>query len=41
VDRAISVFSVIVSGSIVYLITPLRRGGGLRHPLPQDEPLPS
>jgi len=41
VDRAISVFSVIVLGSVDYLVTPLRRGGGLRHPLPQDEPSPA
>jgi uncharacterized protein (TIRG00374 family) len=41
VDRAISVFSVIVLGSIAYLATPLRRGEGLRHPLPQDEPSPA
>jgi hypothetical protein len=38
VDRAISVFSIIVLGSIDYLVTPLRRGAGLRRPLPQDEP---
>jgi len=36
VDRAISVFSVIVLGSIDYLVSPIRRGAGLRHPLPQD-----
>jgi glycosyltransferase 2 family protein len=41
VDRAISVFSIIVIGAVVYVITPLRRGEGLRHPLPQDEPLPA
>jgi glycosyltransferase 2 family protein len=30
VDRAISVLSVIVLGGIVYAVSPLRRGGGLR-----------
>jgi uncharacterized protein (TIRG00374 family) len=36
VDRMISVFSIIVLGSILYAVSPLRRGQGLRHPLPQD-----
>jgi uncharacterized protein (TIRG00374 family) len=35
-DRAISVFSIIVLGSIAYLFSGLPRGHGLRHPLPQD-----
>lgn len=35
VDRAISVFSIIVFGSIAYALSPLRRGAGLRKPLPQ------
>jgi uncharacterized protein (TIRG00374 family) len=30
VDRAISVLSIIIFGSIVYVISPLRRGRGLR-----------
>ena len=38
VDRAISVFSIIILGSIDWLISPIRRGDGLRKPLPQDEP---
>jgi hypothetical protein len=38
VDRFISVFSIIILGSIVYAVSPLRRGEGLRHPLPQDPP---
>jgi uncharacterized protein (TIRG00374 family) len=37
-DRAISVFSIIVLGGIDWLISPLPRGNGLRHPLPQDLP---
>jgi uncharacterized protein (TIRG00374 family) len=37
-DRAISVFSIIVLGGIDWLISPLPRGKGLRHPLPQDLP---
>ncbi len=36
VDRAISVFSIIVIGSIAYLVSGLPRGKGLRHPLPQE-----
>jgi uncharacterized protein (TIRG00374 family) len=36
VDRMISVFSIIVLGSILYAVSPVRRGLGLRHPLPQD-----
>ncbi|MHB8458685.1 MAG: lysylphosphatidylglycerol synthase transmembrane domain-containing protein [Candidatus Limnocylindrales bacterium] len=32
VDRAISVLSIIVIGSIVYAVSPKRRGAGLRHP---------
>jgi uncharacterized protein (TIRG00374 family) len=39
VDRAISVFSIILLGSIAWVVSPLRRGAGLRHPLPQDPPL--
>ena len=35
VDRAISVFSIIVFGSIAYALSPLRRGAGLRKPRPQ------
>ena len=30
VDRVISVFSVIVVGSILYVVSPIRRGKGLR-----------
>ena len=36
VDRAISVLSIIVLGSIAYAISPKRRGVGLRSPLPPD-----
>ena len=36
VDRAISVLSIIVLGSIAYAISPKRRGAGLRSPLRQD-----
>jgi uncharacterized protein (TIRG00374 family) len=35
VDRAISVLSIIILGSVDYLVSPLRRGAGLRKPLPQ------
>lgn len=38
VDRAISVFSVIILGLIGYAVSSLRRGRGLHHPLPQDAP---
>jgi uncharacterized protein (TIRG00374 family) len=40
VDRAISVFSIVVLGSIAYVLSPLPRGKGLHHPLPQDLPGP-
>jgi uncharacterized protein (TIRG00374 family) len=38
VDRLISVFSVIVLGGILYVVSPLRRGAGLRQPITFDEP---
>jgi uncharacterized membrane protein YbhN (UPF0104 family) len=31
VDRAISVFSIVVFGSILYVVSPLPRGRGLQH----------
>ena len=36
VDRAISVLSIIVLGSIAYAVSPKRRGAGLRRPVPPD-----
>ena len=33
-DRVISVFSVIVFGSIAYVVSPLPRGGGIHDPVP-------
>ena len=33
VDRLISVFSIIVIGSILYLVSPIRRGSGLSQPV--------
>ncbi|HVA87362.1 MAG TPA: lysylphosphatidylglycerol synthase transmembrane domain-containing protein [Candidatus Saccharimonadales bacterium] len=43
VDRAISVLTVIVLGSIAYALSPLRRGAGLRQPVqrPTREPGPA
>jgi uncharacterized protein (TIRG00374 family) len=38
VDRAISVLSIIVLGSIAYAVSPKRRGSGLRHPSPEPSP---
>ena len=32
VDRVISVFSIIVIGSILYVVSPIRRGSGLSQP---------
>ncbi len=40
VDRAISVLSIVVFGSIAYAVSPLRRGEGLRKPLPQPAEQP-
>jgi glycosyltransferase 2 family protein len=40
VDRAISVLSVIVLGSIAYVFSPLRRGRGLRNAPPGAPPAP-
>ena len=36
VDRAISVLSIIILGSIAYAVSPKRRGAGLRNPIEQD-----
>ena len=38
VDRAISVFSIIVLGAIAYAVSPKRRGAGLRSPQPSGGP---
>jgi uncharacterized protein (TIRG00374 family) len=38
VDRAISVLSIIVLGSIAYAISPKRRGAGLRRTTPEPSP---
>ena len=38
VDRLISVFSIIVIGSIVYLVSPIRRGVGLSQPIEASAP---
>jgi uncharacterized protein (TIRG00374 family) len=38
VDRAISVFSIIVLGAIAYAVSPKRRGAGLRGPLEAGGP---
>jgi uncharacterized protein (TIRG00374 family) len=38
VDRAISVLSIIVLGSIAYSISPKRRGSGIDEPSPTPEP---
>lgn len=38
VDRAISVLSIILLGSIAYVVSPLRRGRGLRGPQPSGSP---
>ena len=38
VDRVISVFSIIVLGSIAYILSPKRRGAGLRTPLIESKP---
>jgi hypothetical protein len=38
VDRVISVFSVVVIGSILYVVSPLRRGAGLRTPVEAPSP---
>jgi hypothetical protein len=40
VDRVISVFSIIVLGGIAYVLSPKRRGAGLRNPLLENEPAP-
>ena len=41
VDRAISVLSIIVLGSIAYFVSPLRRGRGLRGDAPPGGPAPT
>jgi uncharacterized protein (TIRG00374 family) len=41
VDRTISVLSVIVLGALLYAVSPIRRGAGLRKPLAQDLPPPA
>ncbi len=38
VDRLISVFSIIVIGSILYLVSPIRRGAGLAQPVEAGAP---
>ncbi len=38
VDRLISVFSIIVIGAVVYLVSPIRRGGGLSQPVEASAP---
>ena len=38
VDRVISVFSIIVIGSIVYVLSDKRRGAGLSHPVQAPSP---
>jgi uncharacterized protein (TIRG00374 family) len=38
VDRAISVLSIIVLGAVAYLVSPLRRGRGLRGSRPPGSP---
>jgi hypothetical protein len=38
VDRLISVFSIILIGSIVYLVSPIRRGAGLSQPVEASAP---
>ena len=38
VDRLISVFSIILIGSIVYLVSPIRRGAGLSQPIEASAP---
>ncbi len=38
VDRLISVFSIILIGSIVYLVSPIRRGVGLSQPIEASAP---
>jgi uncharacterized protein (TIRG00374 family) len=38
VDRAISVLSIIVLGSIAYLVSPKRRGAGMRRPSAEVSP---
>ena len=38
VDRAISVLSIIVLGAIAYVVSPLRRGRGLRNTEPPEPP---
>ena len=40
VDRVISVFSIIVLGSIAYVFSGKRRGAGLSHPLIENQPVP-
>ncbi len=41
VDRAISVLSIIVLGAVAYVVSPLRRGRGLRNANPPDTVPPS
>jgi glycosyltransferase 2 family protein len=38
VDRAISVVSIIILGSIAYLVSPKRRGAGMRRPTAEVSP---
>ncbi len=38
VDRLISVFSIIVIGAILYLVSPIRRGAGLSQPIEAGAP---
>ena len=38
VDRLISVFSIIVIGAVVYLVSPIRRGSGLSQPVEASAP---
>jgi glycosyltransferase 2 family protein len=38
VDRAISVFSIIIIGAVVYLVSPIRRGAGLSQPIEVTAP---
>jgi uncharacterized protein (TIRG00374 family) len=35
VDRGISVLSVVMTGSVAYVLSPKRRGAGLRRPIPE------
>ena len=38
VDRLISVFSIIVIGAVLYLVSPIRRGAGLSQPVEATAP---